>query len=146
MTYFCTILDDRTCCSPDLSLFFSGQCSNEPPRVNHLLYFYICNNNVICHRPRLCTGSIPSTDQNLIVGSARVARSSVIKKIRILYDSLSTKDTVCRIVLCRALRKTIFCELCYDCATPIFKNVLLQGFRDLTASEVPLPPPLFVFD
>lgn len=82
---------------------------------------------LLCHRPRLCTGSIPSTDQNLIVGSARVARLGVIKKIRILYHSLSTKDTVCRILLCRALRKTIFCELCYDCATPIFKNVLLQA-------------------
>ena len=82
---------------------------------------------LLCHHPRLYTGSIPSTDQNPIVGSARVARLGVIKKIRILYDSLSTKDTVCRIVLCRALRKTIFCELCYDCATSIFEDVLLQA-------------------
>lgn len=78
-----------TCCHMNFS--WGKRVINELPRVNRVLYlFYICN-NIATFLPFTIVLHFPSTNRSPIVGNARITR---IEEIRILYNSLSTEDTV----------------------------------------------------
>jgi len=82
-----------TCCHMNFSWGNQAlkRVINELPRVNRVLYlFYICN-NIATFLPFTIVLHFHSTNRSPIVGNARITR---IEEIRILYNSLSTEDTV----------------------------------------------------